>query len=1485
SLISTDALPDQLGFVKGGIDSLLNKIYFKDFQFTSNGRGDAAFYSLSIITREKLAIEIPGTGIEIVLNPSSDPQIVTSEFPVTLAWEWPILGYINNFKSMDFSFEPNAIFDLVLQVLGISEYELMEEALNAFLPGDLATSIPAFVQAVNNHPDYAAGIPTPTSADPIGELLDSIENQLGVNPSIVIFAVLLFDSNSNTVKEKIEKLFRRFTGDSILEQLKKILIPKINASLKLSLALEFSRNILIPLDGPGGQPLDDPHKSRLTFAEAPLRFSTESGIGYDLEIAATLSPSWIGKTGLELSFTNAKLDLSQTSNIREADLDGRPPGFMGIYVQDIGITLPKKWFNDVDQTTAKISGTNLLIGTGGISGMIALEALGGDNTLWAKIGSWRLGFSRFDITFRQNAITSSNIKAKLEIPKFKAPSNPNAPLMVDIEGHLHENGDFALTASVAGGIEANLFDFVTINFLTLELGRQDDKFFIGTSCEVWFENAVMQKIFKDQKIVLPRLRVYDNGHIEIVGGNAFIPTNISLQLGPVEVAVTGIHFGSHQQQFGGQERKYNYWGFDGSISIDPLGIDARGEGIKYYYTTDNDEHGGTGDSFLRIQTIEVDLIIPGTASPATAIAIIHGMISIPQPGESPEYMGEVSLKLPKAKIAGGAAMRLQPRSPAFIIDAFIDLPAPIPIGPVGIYGFRGLIGFRYVAEKEAVGLVSGVDSWYDYYVHPPKGIHISKFSGPERTKDYSFPFSIGAGAVLGTSFDSGTVISIRAMLLLSIPSLFMIEGRATILSARLGLTDDKEPPFFAFIAWGDNSLELGIGADFKMPSSNGWIIDLHAEVQAGFFFNNQKNWYVNFGTKQEPITARVLTLLTAQSYLMLSAQGVEAGARVDFELNKRFGPAKVHIYAYVEVGGRISFERPQIGGYLAMGGMIDIEIWIVGISIGLDALLSVEAAKPFLLYAELRIRVCIRIIKKICKSFTIQLRWEKDSTVDRSPIPALTYNNSDPAHSNRTEQLVSGVHMLTNSPVEINFLGVDTATILASNIDKVIPLDTFIDLKAEKGLVPNAVDSKIGGHTGGAENFTDLIPPVKTVRGGREVRQVKHKYSIEDIEIKAWTGTQWVAYHPYQAIIEDEDVTALRIGYWQRSGMQYDTVRILGNNPFAYTHAGEPGWFIPEQYGITPSELFCVTKYETHSCSNVLNKPVGTIYYPPQQYNAHFINGAYYTLENVTPYETGNEGISEVPGDYMKVTDEPNPFGFATSLSFNNYNSLVILLPEASVNVKLRFTTNAVGATISYYHTIIDDTTIHTQYELINEVFKTAAELTAELVYENAVKPVSKIVIRPATPNSNEIRAIQAQIDALFSDTYDSSSGEVFIQVPSDEKLYNKLLEMLSKLKGEGCIDRHKYFFANYYSASDWQVRNTYFIDMIRFNDGYLLAAEVLSVNDDFGANNSILLQLNSKGTIVKEKWVSGVVSDIELINNQIHLSVANRYSLSTDLE
>ncbi len=1089
----------------------------------------------------------------------------------------------------------------------------------------------------------------------------------------------------------------------------------------------------------------------------------------------------IGNTGIIVQILNFQIDLSDTENIEPANIDGRSNRFKGIYIGQAEIILPKELKKLPNQDNIKIISNNLLVGSeGGVSGTVGFSS--SSEQLKTNIGNWYLVLNSFNLTFKQNVIVGSNISGSLKIPKLK--SNSGQEAYIQVNGHFNEAGDFNLTASDPEGIPFTLFNFVTFNFLTLELGRENDKFYIGTSCQIWFQNQVMAKLIGDQIIEIPRLRVYDNGTIEIVGGNGFLPLNISLNLGPIEMAVTGVHYGSTQLKYGNDMRKYNYWGFDGAISIDPLGIDVRGDGIKYYYTTDNDEYGGNGDSFIHIKTLEIDLIIPGTASPEAAVAIIHGMLSLPEPGESPEYVGEVSLKLPKAKIAGGVAMKMQPRYPAFLIDAFIDLPAPIPIGPVGIYGFRGLLGYRYVATKEAVGLTSD-DRWYDYYVYPPRGIHHSKFIGPPQSLDYTAPVALGAGAVIGTSFDSGTVISARIMLVLSLPTLFMIDGRASILSARLGLESTKEPPFFAFVAWGDDSIEMAMGADFKMPTSNGWILKIYAEVQSGFFFNSPSAWYVNLGTKQNPITAKVLTLVTAQSYLMLSAQGIETGARVHFELRKRFGPAKVHLYAYLEIGGNISFERPQMGGYVAAGGGIDIDIWIIGISLSLNAILSAEAAKPFLIYAEVRFRACARLgFVRVCKSFTVKLKWEKSKVVDYSPVSPLPSSGA----VNRANELVKGIHMLTNDTFDLKFF---TAPPTVGQIDKVIPLDTYIEIKAEKGLVPGAVSGKIGGYTFAPQNCVDLIPPKRVVRGAHQLRQVKHRYSIEQIEIKAWNGNSWQDYHPFEAVVDPENrpnVAGLRIGYWQIKEKQYDTIRILATTPFTYMEAGEPGWHIPEVYGITPSTLYCQEELRKETCVNVLNKPLGTVYYPPTQYIGQYINGAYFTLLNVPLPEFEDGEVTYDMSEYMEVTNAENLHGFVKSLSFNNSNGMVIILPEPSVEVKLRFTTNAQGATISYYKSVIDDSTSIVQYELIHQVYKTATEINNNVIqYTNENKPIAKVVINPDDADLVAIQQISEQIAELFETTYDNVSGEVSITEPSNIKLYRELIRKLEELKSKGC--------------------------------------------------------------------------------------------------
>jgi hypothetical protein len=347
-----------------------------------------------------------------------------------------------------------------------------------------------------------------------------------------------------------------------------------------------------------------------------------------------------------------------------------------------------------------------------------LDGQGNPNLMWKTIGSsdgFKVGFSRFDIAFKQNKVISSSIEGQLEIKKFVHPTT-NEPIKIGIHGHLSDDGDFNLTASAAPPYPIKFPDVFTYSIKTLELGKEDSDFYIGTSGTIQFE-GFLRDTLKLGPIEIERLRIYSDGSIEFVGGSVQLIEPIVLPLGPVEITVSAIHYGSHQKEVNGVMRKFNYFGFDGGVSIDPLGIEVRGDGVKYYYCVDDIDGHDIPHPYLHIQTLHLDLTIPAKSG---SLAQINGWVTIPEPGISKEYAGGVTLELPKAKLAGEANLRLYPKYPAFIVDCELEPTIPIPLGNFAIYGFRGLLGYRYVAEKEAIGMVSGTNTWYEYYKAPKK---------------------------------------------------------------------------------------------------------------------------------------------------------------------------------------------------------------------------------------------------------------------------------------------------------------------------------------------------------------------------------------------------------------------------------------------------------------------------------------------------------------------------------------------------------------------------------------------------------------------------------------------------------------------------------------------------------------------------------------------------------------------------------------------
>jgi hypothetical protein len=218
------------------------------------------------------------------------------------------------------------------------------------------------------------------------EILDSEYNvQINIYKD-VLFNLLLNFSNIDEKFKRLLQFFRDWLADMGIDDIKSFLIPQVSFQLNnINMALEFPRNWLVPVytgvESVTGlnidDPLPEPYKSGLEFTVGNLMYSTRDGLIFENQSSFTFKRSMIGHTGLLIELINLKVDMSDSYNIPEATAAGYLDNFKGVFAGKAVIGLLSKWFNSVDNTTLQIAGYNMLIGTGGISGRIALEAVGG----------------------------------------------------------------------------------------------------------------------------------------------------------------------------------------------------------------------------------------------------------------------------------------------------------------------------------------------------------------------------------------------------------------------------------------------------------------------------------------------------------------------------------------------------------------------------------------------------------------------------------------------------------------------------------------------------------------------------------------------------------------------------------------------------------------------------------------------------------------------------------------------------------------------------------------------------------------------------------------------------------------------------------------------------------------------------------------------------------------------------------------------------
>ncbi len=1347
-LINADDLPEILSFLKDGVDQIFDNVYYKNYQSSKSIDGSSAFYSLDVVSKRKLAIEIPGTEISLILNPDYSDDTISS-FPLTVFWQWKILKYVRNFKANGFSFSVEDLFNLGLEVFDITEDQALLLAVDVFVT-PIDPSLSGLSQLVNDvNLLYSSNITIDENADdPVQDLITQV-NSLNKEVFPTIFSLYLASGDLSLGKGKLNYFFSSFIPTDLEGFVKDLIIPKARVTLELSAAIEFPRTVLLPMKlGTKGLEVDNTldnsgglKQAYFQFAETTLDFDTDTGFGYQMEFAGSLVPQFaqIANSGLIISFTNAKLDLSRTSNIPEADAAGYPVDFIGLYVQQASVTFNNFGKEDDTKTSASIFANNLLIGTGGISGTIGLEANG---SLHRKFGDFEIELDEFSLTFRQSAITGSTISGKLTIPGFNV---DNGPAVILIDAAIKDNGDFDITARPqAGGYKITIPDVLEVIVRKLEVGSVNGRFFVSVAGTLNFiANLPILGEILPKGVEINKLTIWDNGDLEFEGGFIAVPKSFRLQIGPVKMEVGNISLGAHKRMLHGIDRNYRFFGFDGMINTGRAGVNASGNGIKYFFTTDNNGQDKPFDHFLSIDQILIDLSLPGDGDNALTL---NGYLNMHNPDSAisgsnagSEYTGAVAFEIPKLHLSGSAGMRLDPTIPAFVVDIGLELAKPIPIGGtgLGIYAFRGLIGQHYMpAKSAATPSLPDTASWWDYYkakstITGREGIELDKFADKPG-------FSVGAGMTIATTFDSGFSFSSKLFLLLGMPDVFLMQGQAGILQKRLGLKDDVDPPFSALIVIGDNSVRGNLSVNYKVPNSGslkGAIFGLQGALDMAFFFNNASGWYLNIGKdspESERIQAKILTLFQGHAYLMLSSQGIKAGAGAKFDFNKSFGPISVGFGAYLNLGGFVSFKPVQIGGFIQAGGYAYVKIWKLSAGVSVDLTLAVEAPNPFNISGKIQVHPPLPWpLKKL--TFTLEMSWHFNNNQQAllEPLPVLQL--PDPVKGYLP---AVAYNILSKETFNLNYLTSENAVVIpppgdtswkynftvpadAQNVT--IPLDSFIDIELLKPVKPGGVA------LGGAGNqlpdgYMELLPPKKGINN-----QVRHEYEISGLEIFAWkedgANSAWVPYHIYEAVtaIVNEntgasaiDLSQLKPGYWQFvEPNRYNKIRLLSQNMFSYADGSTSTVNDLDTRNYNRKDVFCFDRIKKENLVNWKEAVSGTVY--PAGLSATF-EALGFTFTGVT-------------GDVQFETSYADE-----SLRLQgNEGTLLISFPKPVASANLEFGDNQNKVEVSFLKTAYQPgefgSAVSTD-EILSQSLIGEGQQDAVIAYDDLQNPIDKIALK-----------------------------------------------------------------------------------------------------------------------------------------------------------
>jgi len=791
----------------------------------------------------------------------------------------------------------------------------------------------------------------------------------------------------------------------------------------------------------------------VVLEDISLTINSNFELGIEIDGGFTLGPVMIGNSGIVFEASGVVPYFSEP----EVPPPGQDTDWRGIYIASGKIYLPNS-FSGVFPDGISLS--DAYIGSGGFSGIVETE-WEVDETDPVPAGTatfFNMAFApkSLSLEINQNTISSCRLEAYLLLPFF------DTPLKVDIA--ITNDGDFTVAVSNTGDdMKLSIPNVLEINIESISFSKEDDELFITITGDL---TPLVPGIDDWPTFELKGITISSGGKVQVEGGWIELPEQKTLDFHGFKIEISKLGLGT--EDIG--STTYRWVGFSGGIQI-VSGIPLKGgvDGLKLMWNPDDKD-----DIKLQISGISIGFEIADVIKFAGHVEFIEEEIG----GESIKgFGGGVAVTIIPLNGLGMDAQFLAGHNDAgynfFYIYIAVDLPVGIPVVPpvLGLYGIEGLFGYNVTVDKDPEEDWYGDNEGNGFYKKGTVGVTSST-----KWKPLEEALALGAGMTLRTLPDTGFSLSTRVLLMVLIPGpVILLEGMATLVSR-----DASDPEAFPFKILAVLDGEAGtflanveVSYDFPKASAyKGHLLSIGAIAEVFFNFNDASDWHIYLGQdtpESKRISAEILSFFKATAYFMLDPGSLRMGVWIGYDLDKKYGPLRVVLQAWIEGKLALSFEPIQAEASILLHGAAELSAFGFGLGLSVDADVSASAPKPLTVEASVTVKIKTPLGDPHA---TVNLEWEKTG----DPGYPMLFQSAGGSHPIVTEnQSIAIATRYSKDDDGIWDGGSSESDSINWNAIALVPPDSQIMLNFAKGLNnettftagtnPDPVTETIGNYT------------------------------------------------------------------------------------------------------------------------------------------------------------------------------------------------------------------------------------------------------------------------------------------------------------------------------------------------------------------------------------------------------------------------------------